>query len=274
MANFVRVNRRLFLANLGRGTLALVVFGACSDNDSVRATTPTTGSPETTPPSAAPSTTVQSSTTAAPATTIGGSAGPLEAARFERVRFDLSSAYIVVRGSEGAIVDTGVTGSEGAIEAALGEVDLGWEQIGHVILTHRHPDHAGSAAAVLTAAAHATGYAGEGDIASLSPSLGLTALADGDNVFGLDVITTPGHTQGHVCVLDPVAGVLVAGDALLGAGNGTVGGPNPENSVNHDEAIRSVEKLAGYAYEQIFFGHGDPVMENGAELVAALAENL
>jgi glyoxylase-like metal-dependent hydrolase (beta-lactamase superfamily II) len=263
MADFLRVNRRLFLAQLGKGTLAMAVLGACADPSGNPATSPT--SPSSTPPPTTGNTTTTPATSAASSTTE-----PSMEARFERVNLGFVSAYIVVRGSEAAVVDTGVSGSEGEIEAALGEVGLGWEQVGHVILTHRHPDHIGSAPAALEAATGATGYAGEGDLASITSPRELTALADGDSVFGLDVIGTPGHTAGHICLLDLVAGVLVAGDALVGAEGGVVG-PDPQFSSDHDEALRSVEKLAGFVYEQILFGHGEPVTSGGSTLVADLA---
>lgn len=268
MADFLRVNRRLFLAQVGKGTMALVVFGACGDTGG-SAGTPSTSS--STPPTTAGNT---SSTPAAPATSSSSSTTSSAAeAQFQRVNLGFVSAYVVVRGSEAAIVDTGVSGSEGEIEAALGEVGLGWDQVGHVVLTHRHPDHQGSAPAVLEAASSATGYAGEGDLDSITAPRQLTAVVDGDNVFGLDVVGTPGHTAGHICLLDPVAGVLVAGDALVGA-EGGVAAPDPQFSSDHDEALRSVEKLAGLAYEQILFGHGDPVTTGGSGLVADLAAGL
>jgi glyoxylase-like metal-dependent hydrolase (beta-lactamase superfamily II) len=270
MADFLRVNRRLFLATLGKGSMALVVFGACGDTGG------SGGTPSTS--SAVPSTTA-GGTTSSPATTspatssASSTTSPAADAQFQRVNLGFVSAYIVVRGSEAAIVDTGVSGSEGDIEAALGEVGLGWEQVGHVILTHRHPDHQGSTPAVLDAASGATGYAGEGDLDSITAPRQLTAVVDGDNVFGLDVVSTPGHTAGHICLLDPVAGVLVAGDALVGAAGG-VAAPDPQFSSDHDEALRSVEKLAGLAYEQILFGHGDPVTSGGSGLVVNLAAGL
>lgn len=265
MADFLRVNRRLFLAQVGKGTMALVVFGACGDGGGSAGTSSTSSS--------TPATTGGNATSAAatgPATSTSAAAA---GAQFQRVNLGFVSAYIVVRGSEAAIVDTGVSGSEGDIEAALREVGLGWDQVGHVILTHRHPDHQGSAPAVLEAASSATGYAGEGDVDSITAPRQLTAVVDGDHVFGLDVVGTPGHTAGHICLLDPVASVLVAGDALVGAEGGVVA-PDPQFSSDHDEALRSVEKLAGLAYEQILFGHGDPVTTGGSGLVADLAAGL
>ncbi|HKZ18909.1 MAG TPA: MBL fold metallo-hydrolase [Acidimicrobiia bacterium] len=269
MADFLRVNRRLFLAQMGKGTMALVVFGACGDTGG-SGSTPSTSSAGPTPSGG----TTSSPATTSPATSSASSTtSPAAEAQFRRVNLGFVSAYIVVRGSEAAIVDTGVSGSEGDIEAALGEVGLGWEQVGHVILTHRHPDHQGSAPAVLEAASFATGYAGEGDLDSITAPRPLTAVVDGDSVFGLDVVGTPGHTAGHICLLDPVAEVLVAGDALVGA-EGGVAAPDPQFSSDHDEALRSVEKLAGLAYEQILFGHGDPVTSGGSGLVADLAAGL
>ncbi|MGH8957812.1 MAG: MBL fold metallo-hydrolase [Acidimicrobiia bacterium] len=268
MADFLKINRRLFVANLGKGTLALAIFGACADPGGNQSTSTAAPSPASSPPTTLGSTT-SASATSAPSSTNA----PAEEVRFQRVNLGFVSAYIVVRGSEAAIVDTGVSGSEGEIEAGLGEVGVGWEQVGHVILTHRHPDHQGSAAAVLEAAIDAVGYAGEGDLASITSPRPLTAVRDGDSVFGLDVVGTPGHTAGHICLLDSVAGVLVAGDALVGAEGGVVS-PDPQFSSDHDEALRSVEKLAGFAYEQILFGHGEPVMAGGSGLVADLAAGL
>lgn len=268
MADFLRVHRRLFLAQLGKGTLALVVFGACADPGGNSATSPAATFPSSTPPPSTGNTSTPQTTSAASSTTAAAAE-----ARFQRVNLGFVSAYIVARGDEAAIVDTGVSGSEGEIEAALGEVGLGWEQVGHVILTHRHPDHVGSAPGVLEAASGATGYAGEGDLASITSPRELTALVDGDSIFGLDVIGTPGHTAGHICLLDSLAGVLVAGDALVGAEGGVIS-PDPQFSSDHDQALRSVEKLSGFAYEQILFGHGEPVTSGGSTLVADLAAGL
>jgi glyoxylase-like metal-dependent hydrolase (beta-lactamase superfamily II) len=101
----------------------------------------------------------------------------------------------------------------------------------------------------------------------------VTAVADDDRVFGLQIITTPGHTPGHIAVLDPAGGILVAGDALVGAGGG-VDGPDRRFTEDMPTAHESVRKLAGFAFGTALFGHGDPV-EGGADAaVAALADRL
>ncbi len=267
MTEFIRINRRLFLSRLGKGTMALAVLGACGSN---------TGGSSTT---AAASTTGPASTVGSTATT-GASAGTTTTnaapspvlAEYLQVDLGFVSAYVVVRGSEAAVVDTGVSGSEGSIEAALGIVDLGWDAVSHLILTHHHPDHAGSMPAVLNAAAAATGYIGEGDLDNVSGPRELLGLTDGDEVFGLTVIGTPGYTAGHISLLDSLASVLIAGDALNG-NNGAVAGPNPQFSEDHNEALATVGKMAGFEYETLYFGHGEPVLEGASALVAGLAES-
>jgi glyoxylase-like metal-dependent hydrolase (beta-lactamase superfamily II) len=187
------------------------------------------------------------------------------------VNLGFVSAYIVARGSEAAVVDTGVSGSEAAIETALGSADLSWAEVAHLILTHHHPDHVGSMAAVLNAATAATGYIGEADLDNVTSPRELVAVSDGDEIFGLQVISSPGHTAGHISLFDPAAAVLIAGDALNGDGGG-VAGPNPQFSEDHALAVSTVRKLANYPYETIYFGHGEPVMSNGASLVGQLID--
>jgi glyoxylase-like metal-dependent hydrolase (beta-lactamase superfamily II) len=264
MTEFVRISRRLFLARLGKGTMALAVLGACGSNAGGSSTT--SAASTTSPASTAASTTTTGTTTTAT------TARSTEIAKYLRVDLGFVSAYVVVRGSEAAVVDTGVSGSEGSIESALGTVDLRWDAVSHLILTHHHPDHVGSMPAVLSAAAAATGYIGQGDLNNVSGPRELLGLKDGDDVFGLSVIGTPGHTAGHISLLDPVASVLIAGDALNGS-NGAVAGPNPQFSEDHNEALATVEKMAGFEYETIYFGHGEPVLEGASALVAGLAES-
>ena len=151
------------------------------------------------------------------------------------------SAYVLGRGGEAAIVDTGVAGSEGTIGDALSAAGLGWDAVGHVILTHRHRDHAGSIDAVVAAAKDATAYAGAADIPSITTTRPLTAVADGETVFGLRIVATPGHTLGHIAVLDEAGGLLVAGDALRTA-EGALAGSNPDFTDDVAQAKASIAR--------------------------------
>jgi glyoxylase-like metal-dependent hydrolase (beta-lactamase superfamily II) len=185
------------------------------------------------------------------------------------VNLGFVSAYLLVRGGEAALVDTGVSGSEDDIAAALAALSLGWANVGHVILTHHHGDHAGSIAAILGAAPGAAAYAGAEDIVSIATPRPLTAVGDGDTVFDLQVVTSPGHTAGSISVLDPVGGVLVVGDAM-----GTAGGrptlPGAQFTQDMGVAKQSVVKLGGLTYETLLVGHGDPIESGASALVAEL----
>jgi glyoxylase-like metal-dependent hydrolase (beta-lactamase superfamily II) len=262
------INRRMAIAEMGKAGLAIMVLGtaACSDQGGG---TPSTASATTTGPPAT-TTTTQGATTSSPSAADTSSAGPAATA-FQRANLDFVSAYILYRGGEAALVDTGVDGSAGAIEAALGEVGLDWGDIGSVILTHKHPDHAGSVDAVMGQATGATLYAGAAEIPEIISAASPQGVADGDMVFDLQIIDTPGHTAGHICVLDAVAGILVTGDALIGTPDG-VGPPDPSFSEDMTSAMESVAKLGGFDYEVALFGHGEPLLEGASAAVAALAQ--
>jgi glyoxylase-like metal-dependent hydrolase (beta-lactamase superfamily II) len=265
------MTRRTFLADLGRGSVALVVVGiaGCAPGSTPSATpsaasgrSPEPGTPS--PPA--------SDSAGAPSSSGGGSGGAPSsgAVAWTRVNLGFVSAYALVRGGEAAIVDTGVAGSADEIEQALSGAGLGWDAVGHVILTHRHGDHAGSAADVLDRATAATGYAGDADIPGITAPRPLTAVADGDMVFGLRIVTTPGHTAGHVAVLDEVGGILVAGDAL-GTVGGTLAGSNPSFTADPAAARASVAKMGALRFETLLVGHGEPILSGASAQVAALA---
>ena len=137
-------------------------------------------------------------------------------------------------------------------------------------MTHKHGDHAGSIDAVLAAAPGAMAYAGAGDIPAIASPRPLTAVADGDHVLGLRIVATPGHTPGHVSVLDEVAGVLVAGDALRTA-DGSPGPPNPSFTEDMDLALRSIARLGSLSFETLLVGHGDPIESGASAQVRGLA---
>jgi glyoxylase-like metal-dependent hydrolase (beta-lactamase superfamily II) len=266
-----RIGRRLFLTELGRRTFAVTILGAavlssCSDDSgsgsgSGSGSAPATGG-DTPPSDTAPS--------ADATTTSTEAAAPLT---WERVNLGFVSAYVLVRGNEAAVVDTGVPGSEAQISDVLGGLGLGWGDVDHVVLTHFHPDHAGSVSAVLEAAGTATGYAGEADLEAIQSPRPLVALGDGDDVFGLEVIATPGHTAGHISVYDHESGLLVAGDSLNPSADG-IGGAAPQFSADMTQADASAQKLAELDVDTVLFGHGDPVEGGAGPMLDELAASL
>ncbi|MBT5775534.1 MAG: MBL fold metallo-hydrolase [Dehalococcoidia bacterium] len=267
MSDFRNLNRRMFLTDLGRGGLAIAVFGAipvlaaCSDDDTSDEATIVPATARTSSP-----TVIASASTTEAAQPSSDAPGAVD---WTRVNLGSVSAYILVRNGEATVVDTGTRGSADDIEASLITAGIDWNAVGHVILTHSHGDHQGSLPDVLARAPEAAAYAGAGDISSIDSPRALVAVGNGDRVFDLEIIETPGHTPGHISVLDSVGGLLVAGDALNGADGGVIGA-NPRYTPDMDTANQSIARLAERAFETVVFGHGDPVIGGASAQVAAL----
>ncbi len=250
--------RRAFLGELGKGTMAFAVLApafitACSDDAD-------TGS------------SADGTTTTATTTTTNEGVSEPAGLRWARTDLGFVSAYVLARGTEAAIVDTGVAGSAEDIGATLAAIGLGYADVAHVFLTHLHGDHAGSIGEVMAQATSATAYAGEADIGGIDFDA-VTATADGDEIFGLEVIATPGHTAGHISVIDHDAGLLVAGDAINTL-DGGVQGPNPGFSSDIEVANASARRLAQLSFNTLLAGHGDPIEDMADTAVAAMAATL
>jgi len=268
-AHSIVVDRRTFLADVGRGAIALAILGltGCAPT-TLASRAPTPGGSATTGPSGTQGGSGQPAGSAPGGSPPGGSP-PAEGVTWERVNLGFVSAYLLVRAGEATVVDTGVAGSGPAILEALQGVGLGWGAVAHVVLTHHHSDHQGSLPELLEAAPAAVAYAGAEDVRSITSPRAVVAVGDGDEVFGLRIVATPGHTAGSISVHDPVAGILVAGDALRTDG-GRPALPNEQFTVDMGEARRSISKLGGLAFETLLVGHGDPIDTGAAALVAQL----
>jgi glyoxylase-like metal-dependent hydrolase (beta-lactamase superfamily II) len=182
------------------------------------------------------------------------------------------SAYVLVRGNEAAIVDTGTSDSGDAILEGLEAMAVSPAMVRHIVLTHNHGDHVGGLANLEGILSNAVVHAGAADIGSIQSSLTLSELSDGDEVFGMGVIGTPGHTPGSISLFDTASGILVAGDAINGDGNGGITGADPGFSSDLDAAAASVAKLAALAPVTVAFGHGGaPVTEDVTAKLAALS---
>jgi glyoxylase-like metal-dependent hydrolase (beta-lactamase superfamily II) len=261
-----RVGRRQLLADLGRGTFAIAFLGgltaACSSDESE------TSIDEPRASASAAETTTDDQPGVAP---------PSDPNELRWAQADLGavSAYVLVRGNEAAVVDTGSAGSVEQIGAALATLGANFDDVRHVVLTHSHPDHIGSLSAVLERSAGAAAYAGEADIPNITSPVTVMSVGDGDDVFGLQVIDTPGHTPGSISVLDPGIGLLLAGDALTGNDDGSgLSGPDERFTSDMGTAYLSLEKLAGREVEVVGMGHGRPVLAGGGDALRRLVDEL
>lgn len=193
--------------------------------------------------------------------------GTLELRRFEVSPFS-TNCYAVVCAGKALVIDPGAAGARIASALDGAEVSL-------VAATHGHADHVGGVAALVAAtgapfaisaedaelaqvarSAHAFGI--EYDDDAPAPS---QLLAAGD-VIGVgearfEVVPTPGHTPGGVCLVgrDAAAGLAFVGDTLFAGSAGRTdlpGGSTPT-------LMRSLRLLATTipASTHLLCGHGD-----------------
>lgn len=194
-----------------------------------------------------------------------------------------SNVFLVDLPSGGlALVDTGFADSAPAILAAI--ADLGRPLEG-ILLTHRHRDHTGAAAAVASATG-APVIAGAGDCRivdgrpQLRPGIGRThplrrigapfrrrprpvpvaiAVAQAETVLpGIRAVPTPGHTPGSLCFIAEHLGAAFVGDLVI-SHDGEL--TRSLRWANHDDAryLQSIAEFAAIAPPAGFPGHGIPL---------------
>src|SRR5215212_1009569 len=188
------------------------------------------------------------------------------------------------------LVDAGLPDQVEAIGAAMDEAGIGVRDLRRLIFTHQDLDHVGSGAALVrqsgaTVLAHSADVPHiEGSLRPLKPSpemleqrpqmrevlerlepVGVDErVEDGallDLVGGTKVISTPGHTPGHISLYLERSKVLIAGDALT-AERGYLNGPNQPMTLEMRRALQSIRRLADLEIDTIVCYHGGVVSED------------
>lgn len=147
-------------------------------------------------------------------------------------------------------------------------------QLKYIILTHCHYDHSGGAGDVATA--YGAKIAIHKEDASLllnshssasefygrkAPSFVPDILLKGGEEFGeLEVIHTPGHTPGGICLYEKKSKILFCGDTVFQDGSF---GRTDLFGGNSESLIQSIKKLATLDVKVMYPGHGD-VVKNDA----------
>ena len=207
-----------------------------------------------------------------------------------------ANAFLLDAGPELALVDAGFPGKASLVLDAIRQLGRAPRDLRHLIFTHGHPDHIGSAAAIVRETG-ATTYMHAADVSlaetggpfrPMDPAPGLlprTAyrfvwhpeermepfgvdhhIADGQTLpiaGGLKVIHTPGHCAGHVSLLWQGERLLIAGDV----GMNMFGLSDPVGFEDIEEGRRSQRKLAGLRFDAAAFGHGGVIRSGASERI-------
>ena len=216
--------------------------------------------------------------------------------RLWQLKLNLVNCYLLETEDGLLLIDTGYPNSADTLFSAIRQSGHDPAHIRHLLLTHCHIDHGGSAAEVrrrtgartyahaLDAPLIAQGIAERPGTArtpglvnwlvylffikyagtSYEPMPVDQLLQHGEVLplaGGIEVIHTPGHSAGHVCLLLRQENVLVAGDIcshVMGLSYSTI---------NEDIALarQSILRVADYSFGQAVFGHGDPLIGRAAQ---------
>lgn len=200
------------------------------------------------------------------------------------------NAHLITLSDELILIDTGSAGDEQKIATALAEIGCDLADLTHIIVTHCHPDHAGSLAALqaqtnamtimhpIDAALVQNGIA----MRPLTPPPGLLAkllfrifiapaphtitparidqTVEDDDVLslagGLRVIHAPGHSAGQIVLLWEKLGILFVGDAVMNL-------PRLSYSLGYEDfelGRQTAAHLASFNFDIACFGHGKPLL--------------
>jgi len=210
-----------------------------------------------------------------------------------------SNAYLLVE-EEGdlTLIDAGGPGDHRRILGYIGRIGRNPSELARIVLTHSHPDHTGTLKELLqragaTIAIH-RGDTREGakagdfrlyypaqppifgwDLPFLRRMPAHQFLEDGQVMpvlGGLQVVHSPGHTPGSICLYLPNQGVLFTGDTLLSDGQ-WFRRPVPFPGTNFPQYRASVERLAQLPFETACGGHGRPMLQEGSARLQEMLEN-
>ena len=167
------------------------------------------------------------------------------------------NVYLVV-GKEGALIDSGY-GDKASVGSMLDYVKkFDGLRLAYILITHAHPDHIGGASRIKEATEAAIVLHSR-DASRCDGVLADKVVEDGNTLavdsVSLEVIHTPGHSPGHVCILLKEEGILFSGDHVLGLGTTAMRPPEGDMA----QYIDSLRKLLEYDIQLICPGHGPPI---------------
>jgi glyoxylase-like metal-dependent hydrolase (beta-lactamase superfamily II) len=212
-------------------------------------------------------------------------------------RLGMVNAYLVAQDDGLTLVDTMFTGSAKRLLAAAEALGA---PIVRIVLTHAHGDHIGSLDAVAAALPEAEVIISARDARLLKKDKSVDpgepkgrwrgsfpgakteptrTVVPGDTIGSLEVVAAPGHTPGHVALLDRRDGTLLCGDAYTTLGGvATSAKMHPKFPMAafatwcREIELESARALRALDPARLCPGHGPIVEAPGAAMDAAITK--
>lgn len=183
--------------------------------------------------------------------------------------YNYDSNYYLI--DDNILVDTGAGLNKDYLFSKIRENGVGPDDIELIVNTHCHFDHIGGNHFFPDAkvAIHKLDAISIRNKDTLGTSMSVfenegncrvdIELEEGDKIADFEVIHTPGHTKGGICLWDGES--LISGDTIFaggGVGRMDIGG-------DFDDMKNSVRRLTELDVKNIYPGHGPIVENNGKE---------
>ena len=206
------------------------------------------------------------------------------------------------------LVDTGYPKQEDLLISIIQDAGFKLENLSHILLTHHDFDHIGALRSLREKFPNIEVMAYEAEIPYIDGSVDALKIQDMerninhlpenkkaflvrmksffpllttkvdfplhdndvlDIAGGVEVIFTPGHTLGHICLYHRLSKTLIAGDAL-NLDNGLLVGPNLDYTHDMQSASASIKHLEDFDIERIITYHGGLFTHNVNESIKKL----
>lgn len=210
--------------------------------------------------------------------------------------FSTANAILLEDGEDLVLFDAGFANKEGVLFDAIAKLGRKPSNLKHLVFTHGHPDHIGSAAAIVAATGATTWmHAADKPLAEtggpfrpMTRALGALhalmfwkfwnqnermapfaidrTMADGNMLpiaGGLRVIGTPGHCAGQVAFLWGGDRLLIGGDVFMNV----IGLADPIGFEDAVEGRKSQHRIAALDFGAVAFGHGPAITSGAAQLL-------
>jgi glyoxylase-like metal-dependent hydrolase (beta-lactamase superfamily II) len=209
------------------------------------------------------------------------------------IAMGMANAFLIEGGEGLTLIDAGYPRKEAAVFGAIRAVGHSPDQLKHLIFTHGHPDHIGSAAAIVRETGARTYmhpldipvaesggpfrplvaapgllrrvlckvlYHPNDPVEPVAINQPLTAGEVLPIAGGIEVIHAPGHCAGQVALLWHPGRMLFAGDVCMNI----MGLGDPVGFESLEGGRASQRKIASLSFDAAGFGHGIPIARDAS----------